>query len=656
MATLVRLLLVLVVAAGIPACGGGGSGFEPGTISGIAQDARVSILMTESSDGEEAGAYIKFSKVVLVPKDGGDNVTLYEDVAGKEVNFSNLNDEDLLFSVAEDVPTGTYSKLLLTVLEVRVVGSACEDLTTSVPGDEIELVPDEDIEIAAGDEIALRLAMDSEKSVQIEVNGDLGTCTFDPVVSVSAQTISPAVRQDCPTSVSGTVTDLELNIGLDVIGFTLDLGGEAGTQRVMLAEGSGIFGANGLPMSTNGIGLDDEVTAKGRLDGDGDMTADVVVVGSTITFDAVVVKTPKEGVFVVEPDEGEAVVGETAVRLFPGTLILFDCQDATPDSLTEGAHVTITGKVAPDKQIFRASDVEVDPVVVLGDMTSCTDVTGGREITVLPVGVAVETTILVPDGVKIQLQGDGEVPDDLLKTLLDCEPLPVRVSLDKDATGDTPEASKVEVAAETIVGLVTAVDAIAGELTIGDKLIDVLDTATIIDLREGEDLGDLGDIEIGDRVRVFGLAACEDAAVHFHAFVVLILDEKPDRPEPPKVYEGCGLGFWKNHTGAWPDAYSPHTLFGDVFENVFPGKTLLDVLRQGGGGIKSLGRHSVAALLNAASAKVHYRYSVAQVVHRFDEAAPHGSIEHVKKDFEYNNELGCPLGGHDKGEGSDERD
>ena len=37
------------------------------------------------------------------------------------------------------------------------------------------------------------------------------------------------------------------------------------------------------------------------------------------------------------------------------------------------------------------------------------------------------------------------------------------------------------------------------------------------------------------------------------------------------------------------------------FDDAFPGMTLLEVLSQGGGGLNALGRHTVAALLNAAS-------------------------------------------------------
>lgn len=43
------------------------------------------------------------------------------------------------------------------------------------------------------------------------------------------------------------------------------------------------------------------------------------------------------------------------------------------------------------------------------------------------------------------------------------------------------------------------------------------------------------------------------------------------------------------------------------------GMSLLDVLGQGGGGDKALGRHAVAALLNALSPSVDYPYTSAQV-------------------------------------------
>lgn len=64
-------------------------------------------------------------------------------------------------------------------------------------------------------------------------------------------------------------------------------------------------------------------------------------------------------------------------------------------------------------------------------------------------------------------------------------------------------------------------------------------------------------------------------------------------------WEGRTPGYWKNHTGAWV-GYSTGADFNSVF-GVGPHKTLLEVLRTGGGKWDALHRHAVAALLNSTS-------------------------------------------------------
>ena len=62
---------------------------------------------------------------------------------------------------------------------------------------------------------------------------------------------------------------------------------------------------------------------------------------------------------------------------------------------------------------------------------------------------------------------------------------------------------------------------------------------------------------------------------------------------------GCTPGYWKQvrHFDSWVN-YSPDDIFSDVF-GVGPAVTLLEALKTGGGGEAALGRHAVAALLNA---------------------------------------------------------
>lgn len=119
-------------------------------------------------------------------------------------------------------------------------------------------------------------------------------------------------------------------------------------------------------------------------------------------------------------------------------------------------------------------------------------------------------------------------------------------------------------------------------------------------------------------------------------------------PEPEEGDEGCTPGYWKQsqHFGDWTQPYDPTDLFSSVFDDAFPGKTLLEVAGQGGGGLKALGRHTVAALLNAASPDVDYPLTVQEVINAFNAAYPgtQDAYEDLKDEFEDLNESFCPLG------------
>jgi cysteine-rich repeat protein len=114
--------------------------------------------------------------------------------------------------------------------------------------------------------------------------------------------------------------------------------------------------------------------------------------------------------------------------------------------------------------------------------------------------------------------------------------------------------------------------------------------------------------------------------------------------------EGCTPGYWKqgHHFVSYPAPLTPYTLFSSVFENAFPGKTLVEVLDQGGGGLYALGRHTVAALLNAQSKQVSYDLLPSEVVEWFNDVYPSDkdTYESLKDDvFERFNEQFCPLNG-----------
>jgi len=112
---------------------------------------------------------------------------------------------------------------------------------------------------------------------------------------------------------------------------------------------------------------------------------------------------------------------------------------------------------------------------------------------------------------------------------------------------------------------------------------------------------------------------------------------------PQEEVEGCSPGYWKQsqHFDSYPSGYSPNDLFDTYFENAFPGMTLIQVLNQGGGGLKSLGRHIVAALLSSA-AGLNNGMTTQEVISAFDAANPNGNISGLIQDLEAI-EVNCPL-------------
>lgn len=114
--------------------------------------------------------------------------------------------------------------------------------------------------------------------------------------------------------------------------------------------------------------------------------------------------------------------------------------------------------------------------------------------------------------------------------------------------------------------------------------------------------------------------------------------------DPPVLFGGCTPGYWKQtqHFDSWPDGYDPDMLFVDAgFDDAFPGMTLLEVLEQGGGGLNALGRHTVAALLNAASGVS--AVDVTDLLNAFNDNWDTANVELLKNILAALNELGCPL-------------
>jgi len=121
-----------------------------------------------------------------------------------------------------------------------------------------------------------------------------------------------------------------------------------------------------------------------------------------------------------------------------------------------------------------------------------------------------------------------------------------------------------------------------------------------------------------------------------------------------REFGGCGHGYWKNHTGAWPAQFAANPSLGSVFTMgsayaSITSSTLLQGMQFTGGGptvvdkAKLLMLQAVAALLNATQPLVNYPLTPAEVLSQSNAAlaSQNGSqILTLKNTLESYNELG----------------
>lgn len=105
----------------------------------------------------------------------------------------------------------------------------------------------------------------------------------------------------------------------------------------------------------------------------------------------------------------------------------------------------------------------------------------------------------------------------------------------------------------------------------------------------------------------------------------------------------CSHGYWKqsHHFDSWV-GYTPGQQFSSVFDDAFPGMTLLQVLQQGGGGLKALGRDTVGELLNT-SAGLTTGFTTAQIIANFNAVFPGSKSDYEALHATFVAPHNCPL-------------
>lgn len=512
---LVQIALVVLLAGFMLSCGGGG-GSSSGNNSGTGSAALL--LADGPADGYEH-IWIWITQVTLMPDDGSGlgPVVIFRSnrPEGYRADLLDLRDQDLLLTVKDRIPAGKYSKIRLEIADILAEdfdnNAECSDIEIKLPSGRIDLNPRGGIDVRAGETLAIRLDVDANKSIHLKSAGNSGKCIFRPVVFVEIRPVF--VPDPCPRILEGTIaqlfTDNDTN---ETIGFMLNLGGGRSPLRVNLDNRTVIFNEDASAVGPETLSVGDPLFVRGRLDGEGEVLASLIVIGDVIKVQGVVAQAVSNNRFVIDPDPGQSITGDAlTVVLDEDTAIFTGCDmPVQPQFIQVGMGSRIIGKYDADIGAFRAVAVFLTPRDLTGLITNVVPPTstihGSMEIQVSPTE---STGIIVPDAVKPYLVGDGAVPWSSIQTAVDCGRYPrARVFLDPDATEET--AAAIDILPQVVDAEIGSISASSREIITSDgQTIEVQPGAFIVLSTPGADTPvSLSTFEVGDTIRVHGIEGC----------------------------------------------------------------------------------------------------------------------------------------------------
>ena len=515
--------VVIFGLASVIATGGGGS--NDGASSSSSGLGSVALSVADGPADDYDHIWIWISQVMLLPPDNSekDPVVVFQSDSpqGCMIDLLAYRDEDFLLTLKSNVPAGRYDKIRLKVENIVSEGGPCDLEMIKLPSGKIDLNPRGGISVASAQTLSIRLDIDANKSINLHPTGNPDKCLFRPVVFVDIEPVGS--RPQCPKLLRGTIADLiDENDDSIIEGFVLRLGQGRGSLTVYLMEEVVIFDGNGLPASSEALDIGQAVRVRGTMDPDGSFQASLVVIGEVLDVKGEAEgPVDPEGLFSLSLDPDQEIVGESVdVRVSDDTLILIGCDNQVDSSaIQEGMPTRVFGKYQLDDEELRAMIILLRPREIIGQVLSVTVVAMGRSV-IVQTGEGQDITVWIPTGTPIYLEGDGEVPVDLL-----CLGREVRVVVDPDRPA-SPVAMEVWLKADTLEGTVTATGP-DRTLFIDGVSTYVPLSATILDTRGDNDvLMSFEDIlnHTGPsfELKCFGLEPCPGESA-FTAFVVLVV-------------------------------------------------------------------------------------------------------------------------------------
>ena len=405
----------LVLAGLLSLCGCGGGGGSDATQTPIPANPAVSTGTVHLTIGDNPidgydEVIVVIDEIRLIGSDDGQEALLFDEPQTVDLlSLQNITE----FLGAFEVRAGTYSKirlivsdLYLTVLDDMGVEIMEEREYPDLPANgKIDLNPQGDFEVRAGENLFVEIDLDAEKSIKLHETGN-GRLKFRPVVFVDVLTLPEDGRL---VHLMGMATNLgAVENQFDLCGIhrlsdddTPDVSEDC---VVVVYDGTtGFFGPDAQPIEAGDLIENDTVVVYGRFDTSSDETvfaAELVAVGDEMLFQHIegAARGPvEEDTVEIDVFSGQGFAADTILTLeLAVTTQLYDAD----------------GNPIPVESIVAGARLEAVGVLVLSDEVP--DVLRTVVIFVNPPEVESEdvggiVTEIVPEEMRLTLM-DGDLP------------------------------------------------------------------------------------------------------------------------------------------------------------------------------------------------------------------------------------------------------
>lgn len=417
------LSLITIVSLALISCGGSSGNNDnsdslntPTTlntpsIGSNGETGSVGLLLTDGFTDEFDAVNITVTEAALLSDSG--SVTIFR--GDKTVNLLDYKNDSHIFSLNNNVPAGTYSKIRLTLSNIELV--KCEDDASITPinidtctntiadndqprlngNKKLDLNPREDFEVFPGSTLMLEIDIDAEKSIHIVETGN-GKYKFRPVVFVNI------ISDEAPGKllrINGIIHEIDhekdefeiCSLNINLLLRTAEEESETTCVDVRYDDNTAIFDASGSPTSPEDLSDGDKATVIGRVrinddSNDDDDCDDVVHHDDDDNCDDVVHHDDDDDRYDLEGMYIQALVIELGASIHRGldgiTLTgaddrhLFDMSINPGQGITEGSQVTVLiqrstkivnkmGHEFPKSSIKKDMEISVDGLLQLSD-------------------------------------------------------------------------------------------------------------------------------------------------------------------------------------------------------------------------------------------------------------------------------------------------